>query len=145
MAKILPHPRKVYAQFKEAESIINPIIERRRGEKDRGELERFDAVEWAEQVAQEKKIDYSPAAAQLNMALSAIHTTTDLITTTMYELLQSPATIKLLREEIVSVISDGGLKHSSLYNLKLMDSVIKEAQRLKPVLSGKLPDEKSSS
>ncbi|KAJ4303026.1 hypothetical protein N0V90_001917 [Kalmusia sp. IMI 367209] len=135
MAKILPQARKVNAQFKQAEAIINPIIERRRVEKARGELERFDAVEWAEQVSQEKGIPYSPAAAQLNMALSAIHTTADLITTTMYELLQSPKTIDLLREEIVSVISDGGLKHSSLYNLRLMDSVIKEAQRLKPVLS----------
>lgn len=143
IAWFLPQARKVKAQLKEAESIIAPVIERRRAENaatttdSHGKVERYDSIEWLEQTAQEKKIKYQPAAMQLTLALSAIHTTTDLLTTTMYELLQSPDTIQLLRDEIVSVIPDGGLKHSSLYNLKLMDSVIKEAQRLKPVLSSK--------
>lgn len=139
IAYFLPQAQKVRAQLREAESIIQPVIERRRAENavHCKAPERYDSIEWLEQVAQEKNIKYSPAAMQLTLALSAIHTTTDLLTTTMYELLQHPETIPLLREEIISVIGTGGLKHSSLYNLKLMDSVIKEAQRLKPVLSSK--------
>lgn len=136
IAPFLPQVRKVRAQMKQAEAAIQPIIERRRAEK--SELEHFDSVEWLEQVAREKGIEYRPAAMQLTLALSAIHTTTDLLTTTMYELLQHPEVIPALREEIIDVVKDEGLKHSSLYNLKLMDSVIKEAQRLKPVLSSKL-------
>jgi hypothetical protein len=143
IALFLPQAQKVRAQFREAKSIITPVIERRRAENastttdSYGKVERHDSIEWLEKTAQDKKIKYQPAAMQLTLALSAIHTTADLLTTTMYELLQNPGTIQLLRDEIVSVISDGGLKHSSLYNLKLMDSVIKEAQRLKPALSSK--------
>lgn len=139
VAYFLPQAQKVRAQLREAESIIQPVIERRRAENAARckTSERYDSIEWLEQVAQEKNIKYSPAAMQLTLALSAIHTTTDLLTTTMYEILQHPETISLLREEVISVIGTGGLKHSSLYNLKLMDSVIKEAQRLKPVLSSK--------
>ncbi|KAL3471720.1 cytochrome P450 [Aspergillus californicus] len=142
IAPFFSQARKVRAQLQEAESIITPVIERRRAEKaqaiQRGEgdiPERYDSIEWLEIVAKEKGITYSPAAMQLTLALSAIHTTTDLLTTTMYEILAHPEIIPALREEARSVIGDGGLKHSSLYSLKLMDSVIKEAQRLKPVLS----------
>lgn len=141
VAWFLPQARKVRAQLREAESIIAPVIARRRAENVSASLdphsraERYDSIEWLEQLAQDKNIRYSPAAMQLTLALSAIHTTTDLLTTTMYELLQRTDVIQLLRDEVVSEVSGGGLRHSSLYNLKLMDSVIKEAQRLKPVLS----------
>jgi cytochrome P450 len=139
----LPSAQKVRAQLREAESIITPVIERRRAEKastttdSHGTVERSDSIEWLEKTAQEKKLKYQAAALQLSLAISAIHTTTDLLTHTMYELLKNPDIIRPLRDEIVSVVSDGGLQHSSLYNLKLMDSVIKEAQRLKPAMSGK--------
>jgi cytochrome P450 len=139
VALLSPQARKVKAQLKEAEAIIGPVIARRRAEiasPNASKKVRYDSIEWLEQTAKGKKIKYAPAAMQLTLALSAIHTTTDLITTTMYEVLQYPETIQLLRNEIVGVIGDGKLKHSALYNLKLMDSVIKEAQRLKPVLSG---------
>lgn len=137
IAQFLPQAQKVRAQLREAEAIITPVIEKRRAEKATSAVtaERYDSIEWLEQVAEEKGIKYSPAAMQLTLALSAIHTTTDLLTTTMYEILQHPETIQLLRDEVATVTANGGLKHSSLYNLKLMDSVIKEAQRLKPVLS----------
>lgn len=141
VALLLPLPQKVKAELKEAESIITPILEKRRAEKasNMKDSKRHDSIEWLEKTAQDKKIKYQPAAMQLTLAMSAIHTTADLITTTMYELLKHPEFIQPLREEISSVISDGGLKHSSLYNLKLMDSAIKEAQRLKPLLSSKFP------
>lgn len=45
-----------------------------------------------------------------------------------------------MREEIIRVITEHGWRKTSLYNLKLMDSVLKESQRLKPVLSGKAPN-----
>ncbi|KAF5635034.1 hypothetical protein F52700_5582 [Fusarium sp. NRRL 52700] len=46
-----------------------------------------------------------------------------------------------LREEIKNVLTTEGLKKTALYNLKLMDSVINESRRLRPVLLGKfLPE-----
>ncbi|KPM45297.1 hypothetical protein AK830_g1253 [Neonectria ditissima] len=43
-----------------------------------------------------------------------------------------PQVIDDLRREIVAVIGEGGWKKTSLHNLKLMDSVLKESQRPKP-------------
>lgn len=139
----LPGAQKIRAQLRKAESIISPVIEVRRIRKantpadSRQEAERSDSIEWLEQKAQEKNLQYQAAPLQLSLGVSAIHTTTDLLTQTMYEILENPDIVPPLRREIVSVVSDGGLKHSSLYNLRLMDSVIKESQRLKPAMSGK--------
>lgn len=42
-----------------------------------------------------------------------------------------------LRREMVKIIGDEGWTITALNNLKLMDSVLKEPQRLKPVNQGK--------
>ena len=62
---------------------------------------------------------------------------TDLVTQVIYDLAQNPEIIEPLRKEIIDVLTEGGWKKTSLYNLKLMDSVIKETQRLKPLECGK--------
>ena len=64
--------------------------------------------------------------------MAAIHTTTDLLTETMQNIMLHPELVLELREEIVNVLSADGWKKTSLYNLKLLDSVIKESQRLRP-------------
>ncbi|KAJ0340184.1 hypothetical protein COL922a_003616 [Colletotrichum nupharicola] len=52
----------------------------------------------------------------------------------MVDLAQHPELFQPLREELVRVLGTEGLKKSALNNLKLMDSVLKESQRLKPAL-----------
>ncbi|XP_044717952.1 cytochrome p450 domain-containing protein [Hirsutella rhossiliensis] len=44
-----------------------------------------------------------------------------------------PELIEPLREEIIAVLSQSGWSKRSLYSLKLMDSVLKESQRMKPI------------
>lgn len=48
----------------------------------------------------------------------------------MFELLEHPDYIDRLRDEITQTLGTGGWKKSSLYNLKLMDSVLKETLRV---------------
>jgi cytochrome P450 len=55
----------------------------------------------------------------------------------MTQLARHPKMFQPLREEIMEVLSRDGLKKTALYNLKLMDSVIKECQRLKPIHLGR--------
>lgn len=55
----------------------------------------------------------------------------------MTQLARHPEVVKPLREEVIEVLRRDGLKKTALYNLKLMDSVIKECQRIKPVTIGK--------
>lgn len=51
----------------------------------------------------------------------------------------NPEYFELLRKEIVDVLGSRGLSKQSLTDLKLMDAVIKETQRLKPVILSRFP------
>lgn len=80
---------------------------------------------------------FDPVGAQLGLSIVAIHTTTDLATETMLRLMVRPKLMEDVRAEIVAVLRKEGWTKSALFNMKLLDSVIKEAQRLKPTTSGK--------
>lgn len=71
---------------------------------------------------------------KITLSLVAIHTTSDLLQTVLIDLARNPELIQPLRDELARVLPAEGLKKTALYNLKLMDSVIKESQRMKPVL-----------
>lgn len=74
---------------------------------------------------------------RIALSLFAIHTTSDLMSEVMTQLARHPEVFEPLRQEVIEVLSRDGLKKTALYNLKLMDSVIKECQRIKPVTIGK--------
>nr|WDE40061.1 cytochrome P450 CYP68J5 [Fusarium graminearum] len=120
-----------------ARNCLNPLLERRNAikaeAKARGEPCPYDtSFEWFEK----EYSTHDPAVAQLNLSLVAIHTTTDLLMETVLNIAQHPKLLAPLREEIVRVLSTEGLKKTALLNLKLMDSVLKESQRLRPALLG---------
>lgn len=128
----LPSCRRARAHTKEARRIITPIIEKRRQQRARGEKIEFDdAIEWFEREANGSH--YDPAISQLVMSMAAIHTTTDLVAQVLIDLASHPEMLQPVQDEMISVISQGGWKKTSLYNLKVLDSVIKETQRLKPI------------
>ncbi|KAF2994023.1 hypothetical protein E8E14_001934 [Neopestalotiopsis sp. 37M] len=131
----LPKCRRLRAQVKEARQIINATLQQRRQVKEQcgknQEVPRFDdAIEWIEQAA--KGVAYDPTAIQLALSLAAIHTTTDLLCQALTRIAQNPDILAPLREEIVSNLRESGWQKSSLYNMKLLDSVLKESQRMKP-------------
>lgn len=142
----LPESRKVRAQRAEARRIIQPVIDKRTREFDarlrnqnddkqsRSSDKYTDAVQWMHELSD--GAPYDAAIAQLGLSMAAIHTTTDLATQVLYDLCQHPELIEPLREEAINVLSDGGWKRTSLYKMKLMDSVLKESQRLKPSSMG---------
>lgn len=124
-----------------AKDIITPVIEERRKARAesaaRGEPPTFynDAIEWLEEES--KGVSYDAAVTQLSLSMAAIHTTSDLLTETLLRLARRPALIEELRKEITEVLQAEGWKKTSLYNMKLLDSVIKESQRLRPISMGK--------
>lgn len=139
----LPACRKIRAELQEARDIITPVIARRREYK--AEMirqgkkpQRFnDAMDWIEETA--KGRPYDPAITQLGYSLAAIHTTTDMTTQVIFDLCHHSELVPALREEIVTVLGQEGWKKTSLYKLKLMDSVLKESQRMKPVSMSLFP------
>lgn len=131
----LPETRHLRTQIAEARRIIQPVIDKRAAagwiHPENGSGKKYtDALQWMHELSDEKKSDF--AIGQLGLSLAAIHTTTDLLTQVMYELCQHPDLIQPLRDEIATVLGEEGWKRTSLYKMKLMDSVIKESQRLKP-------------
>ena len=153
----LPSCQRARAHVREARHIIYGVLEKRRLEKSRGGTTRCDdAVEWyvlgsclvptpslANRTGPLTKHDrfereaggtyYDVAAVQLMLSAATIHNTADLVAQVMVDLARNPELVGELREEMVTALGAGGWKKASLYNMKLLDSVIKESQRLKPI------------
>lgn len=127
----------VRKDLNKAREIINPVVEKRRQEKERALADErpapvfVDVIEWAEHERGDEP--YDAALAQLGFAAAAMHTTTDLLTQTLLHLANDLELIKPLRVEIIRVLSTEGWKRNALFNMKLLDSAIKEAQRWKPI------------
>lgn len=135
----LPSCREVRAKLPAPRRILKPLVEKRRALQAealaKGEEPPVfdDAMGWFEQ---QYCSNYDPVNAQITLSIVAIDTTTDLLQETMLQIARHPEIFQPLRDEVVEVLGKQGLQKTSLYNLKLMDSVFKEAQRLKPILIG---------
>ncbi|EED18614.1 cytochrome P450 monooxygenase, putative [Talaromyces stipitatus ATCC 10500] len=128
---VLPEPRKVRFHMAEARRIIQPVIDQRKAEMASDKATKHnDAIQWLLEIS--TGTEYDIALAQLALSMAAIHTTGDMITQVIYDICEHPELIQPLREEIIAVMGTDEFKRTSLYNLKLMDSVMKESQRLKP-------------
>ncbi|KAK2772265.1 ent-kaurene oxidase [Colletotrichum kahawae] len=132
----MPQCKAVRAHLRTARNIINDVLHARKVEDQQRLAQglkpkaRNDAVEWFAQMA--KGRSYDAAIVQIALAMAAVHTTTDLLSQTLYDIMQHPEIIPALLEEIATVITQDGWEKTALYKLKLMDSVIKESQRIKP-------------
>ncbi|KUI66695.1 Fumitremorgin C monooxygenase [Cytospora mali] len=115
---LVPHCRALRALEDKARKIIDSELDKRRklkaeAEKNEVELEFHDALEWYEKQYSKLGGVYDPTATQLGLTLVALHTTTDLLTQVILDLAEHQELIEPLRNE-------------------LLDSVIKESQRVKP-------------
>ncbi|KAB2572027.1 Cytochrome P450 monooxygenase pyr3 [Lasiodiplodia theobromae] len=84
-------------------------------------------------VAKGRPVDLIEA--QLGLTAAAMHTTTDMTVEVLYQLCTHPEFFEPMREEIERVLRESGgslTKKTALYELKFMDSFLKETQRLKP-------------
>ncbi|KAF5000586.1 hypothetical protein FDECE_11184 [Fusarium decemcellulare] len=92
-----------------ARVIIGPYIEERRNlQQANGNTLRLNyAIEWLEEEAARRP--YDAAAAHLNLSLAAIHTTTDLVSEVMINLLRHPELFTELRHEITNVLRNQGV------------------------------------
>ncbi|KAK2005849.1 cytochrome P450 [Colletotrichum eremochloae] len=114
----MPGVKELRTLIAEAAALMQPIIDQRRKAKAdalaKGKSAPVynDCIKWAEAEATGP---YDPAIFQLTMAFVALHTTSNLL--------------------VIHVLRTDGWKKTSLYNMKKLDSVIKEVQRLRPLIS----------
>jgi hypothetical protein len=136
----LPACKLLRGEIAKARTLIEPIVIARRAERERCIAEGLeppiylDTIAWAEECARGRK--YDPAVIQLTLALSAMHNTSDFFTQVLYDIVARPGLVEELRKEIIDVQADGGAREfwnkGAVHQLMLMDSVMKESQRLKP-------------
>lgn len=138
----LPEFKVLRAQVKRARAIIEPEVEARQRRRKQAEAEgtvpkkSLDSVDWFEDVRKGQDFDF--VSGELLLSVVAIHTTSGTLTNTLLDICANPGIIEPLRREIVAVVTeDGGLQRTTLHKLKLMDSVLKESQRLHPLSQGR--------
>jgi len=124
--------RDLRASGKRASEIIQPIVDARRiARSNPGWVQPVDSLEWFEEQA--KGVAYSETLQQLNLTMAAIHTTADLTKTALLAFAQHPEVVEEIRQELIEIMPNGGWDKVTMYKLRLLDSSIKEAQRLKPI------------
>lgn len=140
VTRFLKSATEVRALVQEAREVIEPIRDQRQQLRKKAlaegeEYERHnDAIDWVEDEA--KGTPYNPVTVQLGLSLAAIHTTSDLSSKVLINLVRNPSIIEPLRREMTDVLNENGWSKNALFKMKLLDSVIKESQRLAPVALG---------
>lgn len=135
-----PQATRLRKAVRDAHDLIDPEVERRKaiveaaleaGEKP---PRVSDTLGWMYELSKGRQhTDY--VAGQLTLAFASINNTVETLTAAMVDICEYPGVADQLREEIIEVISKGGWTKSSLYDLKLMDSFLKEGQRVHPFVS----------
>ncbi|KAJ5563148.1 cytochrome P450 [Penicillium sp. DV-2018c] len=124
----------VRRQIQHADRILLPVLREkthRAGERSADEQE-FSTLTFIDQFANGAR--YEATLAQLRLIAVSVLTTADLVEKVVARLVEHPELIQPLREEAVAILtaSPRGIHRTSLPKLTLMESVMKESQRLEP-------------
>ena len=137
-----PLYKQLRRQVCDARRILKPLIEKHKAEVRKAlaaggkPAKVADLIGWMVAQARASNIDY--AAGQLGMSVVGIHTTTEALAEALVDLCQHPELFKPLREEIVREVKDEGWTRTSLQKMRLIDSFLKESQRMHPASSASI-------
>lgn len=132
----LPECRTCRKQLALARQLLQPVLKKRRQALDEAMCDGRpppvfdDTIAYIEEIAAGRPFD--PAATQLAFAIAAMHTTTELLKQTLVDICLHPELITPLRDEAKAAIGQHGWTTAGMFQMQLMDSVIKESQRMKP-------------
>jgi cytochrome P450 len=135
--KLLPICRQIRADRRKAAKILYPISVQRTSEieaaKQEGRQPNLpdDAFKWFQHAAAER--EYDEVDIHLRLLAVAIHTSSDLLQQAILNLCANPGLVQPLRDEIKTVLGGFGWNKAMLTELRLMDSFLKETQRMKPI------------
>ncbi|KAI1408726.1 cytochrome P450 [Hypoxylon sp. FL1857] len=139
---VIPECIVLRSAMKDARRIIAPTLAKRREMKEAAiaagrEAPKFDdAFEWLEEEAAARGLVFDEALAtdfQVIMGFVAFHTTTDVLKQFMIDLAYHEEYMQPVREEVIDLLRTEGMSRTSFYKMQLLDSAIKETQRLKPI------------
>jgi cytochrome P450 len=93
-----------------------------------------DSIEWFRKASKGRV--YDDTDIQLGLSIAAIHTTSDLVGQAILNLGAYPEMVEPLRKEAIEVLQKNGWRKVALTELHLLDSFLKETQRVKPIAMG---------
>ena len=138
MFRLLAPMRRLETMKATARRLLFPILEAREQDEKNGKKEEYkDTIYWMQQRSSHiQSFDFKEQAhVQLIIGLAAIHTTGMATTHMLYDLAARQEYVEPLRREVEKVLGmEGGkLTKQGLGRLRLMDSFMKESQRLSPI------------
>ncbi|KAG6005681.1 hypothetical protein E4U43_000556 [Claviceps pusilla] len=132
VSRFSPTSRRAASLIKDARMCMEPVLEKRQQERASGTYVPYnDAIEWFEAAAKSDKEDL--VLAQLGLSTAAIFGTMDSLSQTVGHLAVHHDFIEPLRKEVIECLVEGGWNKTTLQNMKLLDSCIKESLRMKPM------------
>jgi cytochrome P450 len=133
----LPHSSRLRKSVRDARKLILPEVQRRKAAVDaaRAAGEKppkvSDTIGWMYDVAKGQDLNF--VFGQLSLSMAAIHTTTESACRALLDICERPELAQQLREEIIDVVGREGWAKTTLYKLRLMDSFLRESQRVTPL------------
>ncbi|KAI1427219.1 cytochrome P450 monooxygenase [Xylaria sp. FL1777] len=135
MARFIPELKNISQHNQTARDIIIPILQARDHIGENEEKPR-DFLQWmADEARGDEKDGSFLSKLQLTIGFVSIHTTAAATTQLLFDLCLMPEYIDILRSELHEVLQEyGALNKQALAKLVKMDSIMKESQRLNPLL-----------
>lgn len=135
VAPLLPMRRKLRQGIKRVHAYLIPLIEARAGPRrpdDAGGERPEDMLQWMIDAAEGEERDPANLATRyVYAAIGSLFTVSAALVDCVYDLAAYPEHIEPLREEVRRVLrEDGGWKKGTPAKLELMDSFMKESQRV---------------
>lgn len=134
-----PQLAKVEGHRSRMRAFLAPVIAERQARKARGDTEMpSDTLQWMLDKTEAEGITDVAVITnmQLLLTMAAIHTTTLTTTYILHDLVERPEVVEACRKEIKEVLaaseSPDEMTTHALFNMKLVDSVMRESQRLNP-------------
>ncbi|RAK81177.1 cytochrome P450 [Aspergillus fijiensis CBS 313.89] len=135
---LLPSCRNLRRRQQELRQLLLPVIAQRREQRARQasnkEKPQLDILDFIEESAHRGEA-YDPVISMIAFFFATIPTASDLLTKVIFDIVSRPDLVAELRQEVISAVESHGWSRNTIHNLKLMDSAIKETQRLQPVSS----------
>lgn len=124
----LPNAAACRRYVARARAVMDAVLRERAAVREgRGGGEYEDALEWAQEASGGRV----PAGdVQLSLAMAALFTTTELFRALVVEIARRPELVGELRSEVEEQIGEHGISAAALSGMVLMDSFMKETQRL---------------
>ncbi|KXT09331.1 hypothetical protein AC579_6518 [Pseudocercospora musae] len=119
-----------------ARRILDPVLVEREQAVARQQPVPDDSIEWIRNFGRRRLC--SDVDNHLGLTITSVHTMADLLTQAVINLCTYPDAVRALRDETARVTLRNGIDKTALNEACLLDSFLKETQRLKPFASASL-------